>query len=64
MAHQTNYTFVMRSRAVPLVLLVLSLAGAFLFSRGLRVIDPVGMLACGAAAGGALASLARARGRQ
>lgn len=53
-----------RPQFVPLVLLVLSLAGAFLFSRGLRVVDTVGMLACGVVAGGSLAAFARARKQQ
>jgi hypothetical protein len=42
-------------------LLILSLAGVFGFSQGLRVIDTVGMFVCGALAGCALAELAAAR---
>lgn len=51
----------MRGRIVPLVILVVAVTGAFLFSRGIRVVDTVGMLACSAIAGGAAAALARRR---
>jgi hypothetical protein len=52
-----------RSAAVPLVLLIAALAGALLFSRGLRLVDTVGMLTCGVIAGGALAAIAAGRRR-
>ena len=51
------------SAAVPLVLLIAALAGALLFSRGLRLIDTIGMLTCGVVAGGSLAAIAAARRR-
>lgn len=51
----------MRSRAVPLILLIVSVAGIVRFSQGLRVIDTVGMLACGVVAGASLAALAARR---
>ena len=49
----------MRVRLVPLLILVAAVAGAIAFSRGLRVVDTVGMLACSAIAGGATAALAK-----
>jgi hypothetical protein len=49
------------SRLVPLVLVLGAMAGIVLFARGLRAVDTVGMFACGALAGGALAALARRR---
>jgi hypothetical protein len=51
------------SRWIPLVLLIAALAGILLFSRGLRLVDTVGMLACGVVAGGSLAALAAGRRR-
>ena len=50
-------------RAVPVILLIASLAGIAFFSRGLRLIDTVGMLACGLIAGGSLAAIAANRRR-
>ena len=44
-----------------MLLLAASLAGVVVFLQGLRVIDTVGVLVCGAVAGGALATLAAAR---
>lgn len=49
------------SRLIPLILAIVSLAGVFVFSRGLRTIDTIGMFTCGVLAGGALAALARRR---
>jgi hypothetical protein len=51
------------SRWIPVVLLIAALAGVILFSRGLRIIDTVGMLACGVIAGGSLAAIAAGRRR-
>jgi hypothetical protein len=51
------------SRRVPLVLLIAALAGILFFSSGLGLVDTVGMLACGAIAGGSLAALAAGRRR-
>jgi hypothetical protein len=51
------------SRAVPLILLAVALIGIIVFSRGMRVVDTVGMLTCGAIAGGALAAIAAWRRR-
>jgi hypothetical protein len=48
-------------RAAPFILLIAALAGVIFFSRGLRVVDTVGMLTCGVIAGGALASIAAGR---
>ena len=50
-------------RTVPLILLVAAVAGIAAFSGGLRIIDTVGMLACGVIAGGSLAAIAAARRR-
>lgn len=44
-----------------IVLLGASLAGVVVFLQGLRVIDTVGVLVCGAVAGGALAAMAAAQ---
>jgi hypothetical protein len=52
-----------RSTALPLVLLIAALAGIALFSRGLRLVDTLGMLACGVVAGGSLAAIAAGRRR-
>jgi hypothetical protein len=51
------------SRWNAFVLLIAALAGILFFSRGLRLIDTIGMLACGAIAGGSLAAIAAARRR-
>jgi hypothetical protein len=48
-------------RTVPLVLLLVTLAGVVIFSAGFRLIDTVGLLVCGIVAGAALAALARRR---
>jgi UPF0716 family protein affecting phage T7 exclusion len=50
-----------RSAAVPLILLLVSLAGIVGFSRSLGVVATIGMLVCGTVAGGALAALAAGR---
>jgi hypothetical protein len=49
------------TRAVPVLVLIVALAGVVAFSQGLRVIDTVCLLVSGAAAGGSLAALAAAR---
>ena len=51
----------MITRAIPLILLILSVAGIIWFSQGLRVIDTMAMLACGLVAGASLAALAAGR---
>jgi hypothetical protein len=51
------------SRRIPLILLIAALAGIVFFSSGLRLIDTVGMLACGVIAGGSLAAIAAGRRR-
>ncbi|HEY5619388.1 MAG TPA: hypothetical protein VIK60_15720 [Vicinamibacterales bacterium] len=51
----------MTTRAVPLLVLIAAVAGIVMFSRGLRLVDTVGMLICGAVAGASLAALAAAR---
>jgi hypothetical protein len=51
------------SRVVPIILLIAALAGVVVFSRGLRIVDTVGMLACGVIAGGSLAAIAAGRRR-
>jgi len=48
---------------VPIILLIAALAGIVVFSRGLRLVDTVGMLTCGLIAGGALAAIAAGRRR-
>lgn len=53
--------FTMNSRRRAFVFLVLALGGIFTFSRGLRLVDTIGMLASGVVAGVALAELAAAR---
>jgi hypothetical protein len=50
-------------RAAPLIVLAASLVGIAVFSRGLGVVDTIGVLASGAAAGAALASIAARRRR-
>jgi hypothetical protein len=52
------------SRRTPLILLIAALAGIFFFSSGLRLVDTVGMLACGVIAGGSLAAIAAGRRRR
>jgi hypothetical protein len=49
------------SRTVPLVVLAVAVAGIVTFSQGLRLVDTLGMLICGVAAGASLAALAAAR---
>ena len=51
------------SRRIPFLLLIAALVGAILFSRGLRLVDTIGMLTCGVVAGGSLAALAAGRRR-
>ena len=53
----------LRQRALPLAILALALAGMAIFSRGLRVVDTIGLLVSGAVAGASLAALAAARRR-
>jgi hypothetical protein len=48
-------------RTVPLILLLVALAGIVTFSQGFRLVDTVGLLVCGVVAGAALAALARRR---
>jgi hypothetical protein len=43
------------------VILIAALAGIVLFAQGLRVVDTVGLLVCGVAAGASIAALAAAR---
>jgi hypothetical protein len=50
-------------RAVPLLVLTAAIVGIATFSQGLRLIDTIGVLVSGAAAGAALASLAARRRR-
>jgi hypothetical protein len=50
---------VAKRRTVPLVVLLVALAGIVAFSRGFSVLDTVALLVCGVAAGAALAALAR-----
>jgi hypothetical protein len=50
-------------RAVPLLVLAAAIVGMATFSQGLRLIDTIGVLVSGAAAGAALASLAARRRR-
>ena len=49
------------TRTVPLLVLVIAVAGMVVFSQGLRLIDTVGMLICGVAAGASLAAIAASR---
>ena len=51
----------MKSRARPYVFLMIALGGIANFSRGLRLVDTIGLLASGALAGVALAQIAAAR---
>ena len=51
----------MNSRRRAFVLLMFALGGIFVFSRGLRLVDTIGLLASGVVAGVALAQLAAAR---
>jgi hypothetical protein len=44
--------------------LIAAVAGIVMFSRGLRLIDTVGLLVCGAIAGASLAAMAAARRRK
>ena len=43
------------------VILIAALTGIVLFSQGLRVVDTIGLLVCGVAAGASIAALAAAR---
>ena len=51
----------MNSRLRAVVFLAFALAGILTFSRGLRLVDTIGLLASGVVAGVALAELAAAR---
>lgn len=51
----------MRRILLPVVFLIVALAGMFWFSQGLRLVDTVGLLASGVVAGASLAALAAAR---
>lgn len=51
----------MNSRAKAYVFLILALGGIAQFSRGLRLVDTIGLLASGVVAGVALAQIAAAR---
>lgn len=51
----------MNSRRRAFVFLVFALVGIFAFSRGLRLVDTIGLLASGVVAGVALAELAATR---
>ncbi|MGH9254895.1 MAG: hypothetical protein ACRD3C_10040 [Vicinamibacterales bacterium] len=51
----------MTTRTVPLLVLIAAVAGIVTFSRGLRLIDTVGLLVCGVVAGASLAAIAAAR---
>jgi hypothetical protein len=51
------------SAAVPVVVLIVAVAGIGWFSRGLTAIHTTGMLVCGAVAGAALAAWAVQRSR-
>ena len=51
----------MNSRGSAVVFLVLALAGVLVFSRGLRLVDTIGLLASGVLAGVALAQIAAGR---
>jgi hypothetical protein len=51
----------MNSRGRAFVFLMLALGGIAMFSRGLRLVDTIGLLASGVLAGVALAELAAAR---
>ena len=46
------------------VILSAALAGIVLFAQGLRVVDTIGLLVCGAAAGASIAAIAAARGKK
>jgi hypothetical protein len=50
--------------AAPWVLLIAALAGMAVFSQGLRTVDTIGLLICGAVAGMSLAEIAARRGRR
>jgi hypothetical protein len=52
----------MNSRRRAFALLMFALAGIFVFSRGLRLVDTIGLLASGVVAGVALAQIAATRG--
>ena len=51
------------NRRTAIVILIAALAGILFFSRGLRLVDTVGLLACGVIAGGSLAAIAAGRRR-
>ena len=53
--------FAVTTRTVALLVLVIAVTGMVVFSQGLRLIDTVGMLICGVAAGASLAAIAASR---
>ena len=53
----------MQTRRRAIVFLILALGGVFAFSRGLRLVDTIGLLASGVLAGIALAEIAAGRHR-
>ena len=54
----------MRMSGRAFVLLIVAVAGIVSFSRGLRLVDTIGLLASGVLAGVALAEIAAARTRR
>jgi hypothetical protein len=48
---------------IPIIFLIIALGGLARFSRGLRLVDTVGLFASGALAGSALAQIAVVRRR-
>ena len=59
-----NYYGSVAGRAVPLILLIVALAGILGFSQGFRLIDTVGLLISGAVAGASMAAIAARRRKQ
>ncbi|MBI4888821.1 MAG: hypothetical protein HY824_17110 [Acidobacteria bacterium] len=51
----------MTTRSVPVLVLIVALAGVATFAQGFRVGDTVGLLASGVIAGASLAAIAAAR---
>ncbi len=52
-------------KPIPAVLILsAALVGMILFAQGFRVIDSIGMLVCGVAAGASLAAIVAARGKR
>ncbi|MBI3047891.1 MAG: hypothetical protein HYY76_06225 [Acidobacteria bacterium] len=50
-----------KRRTVPIILLLVALAGIVTFSQGFRPIDTIALLVCGIVAGASLAALAVGR---